>query len=62
LAHLVPLVRGEPLVIEDSLELTAYQDLRVHKEIVVHQVHLGLRVLWETLVVQENLVYQVQGV
>lgn len=58
----VPSVREELLVTEDSLVLMGCQDQRVLKEIVEHLAHQGQKVLWETLGVQENLVYQVQGV
>lgn len=34
---------------------------RVLKEIAEYLVRLDQKVLWETLVAQENLVYQVQG-
>lgn len=61
-ALMVPSVKEELLATEDSLVLMGCQDLRVHKEIVEHLVHQGQKVLWETLDVQENLVYQVQGV
>lgn len=58
----VPSVRGDLLVTEDSLVLMGCQDPRVLKEIVEHLDHQGQKVLEETLGVQENLVYQVQGV
>lgn len=59
---LVQLVKEDLLVTEDSLVLMGFQGLRVLKEIVEHLAHMGQRVLLETLGVQENLVYQVQGV
>lgn len=61
-ALMVPSVREELLVTEDSLVLMGCQDLRVLKEIVAQVDQEDPKVLWETLAVQENLVFQVQGV
>lgn len=57
-----PSAREELLVTEDSLVLMGCQDLRVLKEIVEYPAHQGQKALLETRGVQENLVYQVQGV
>lgn len=61
-ALLVPSVREALLVTEDSLVLMGCLDLRVLKEIEEYLAYQDLKVLSETLAVQENLVYQVQGV
>lgn len=62
LAPMVLLVREDLLVTEDSPVLMGSQDLRVLKEIAEHLDHQDPKLLWEILAVQENLVYQVQGV